>query len=337
MIVSEINIKITIIGLWGVGKTSVVNSFVGKDFPSMYIPTIGSNIARKEYKLKDIHIRLNIWDIGGQRSFNPLNPVFFSNLDAAFLIFDLSNPKETLQEIKKTYLKNLDNFSPDCIAYLIGNKSDLIKPEEFEILLNNIRQYQIEGYPIIFVSAKSQDNISEVFSLVVSDFLKKLEEESNDLQFKTVYEQFLDLIKKNEEELQKLIINLEEIDPSKLHRIITPKIIKKIIKSSENDVVTLKEIIDLKKINESDIDINVIKENIVNAFGNNIAMISDIINNLKKSPIDSLIVNIDKTLDDLTNIKEDFELKLDSILELQSIEEVSKTKAEKDIKGGQNS
>ena len=337
MIVSEINIKLTIIGLWGVGKTSVVNSFVGKDFPSMYIPTIGSNIARKEYKLKDIHIRLNIWDIGGQRSFNPLNPVFFSNLDVAFLIFDLSNPKETLQEIKKTYLKNLSNFSPECIIYLIGNKSDLIKPEEFEILLNNIRQYQIEGYPIIFVSAKSQDNISELFSLVVLDFLKKLEEESNEFQFKNVYKQFLDLIKKNEEELQKLIINLEEIDSSKLHRIITPKIIKKIIKSSENDIVTLKEIVDLKKINESDIDIILIKENIVNAFGNNIAMISDIINNIKKSPIDSLISNIDKTLEELINFKKDFELKLDSILELQSIEEVSNTKAEKDIKGGQNS
>jgi len=38
---------------------------VGKEFPSMYIPTIGSNIARKEYKLKENYIRLNIWDIGG--------------------------------------------------------------------------------------------------------------------------------------------------------------------------------------------------------------------------------------------------------------------------------
>ena len=337
MIVSEINIKLTIVGLWGVGKTSVVNSFVGKDFPSMYIPTIGSNIARKEYKLKDFHIRLNIWDIGGQRSFNPLNPVFFSNLDVAFLIFDLKNPKETLQEIKKTYLKNLSNFSPDCITYLIGNKSDLVKPEEFEILLNNIRQYQIEGYPIIFVSAKSQDNISEVFSLVVSDFLKKLEKESNDLQFKRIYEQFLESINKSKEELENIIINLEEVDSSTLHRIITPKIIKKNIKSSENDIVTLNEIIDLKKINQSDIDINLIKENVVNAFGNNIALISDIINNLKKSPIDSLIVNIDKSLDDLTNIKKDFELKLASILELQAIEEVNKTKAEKNKKGGQSS
>jgi len=335
MIVSEINIKLTIVGLWGVGKTSIVNSFVGKDFPSMYIPTIGSNIARKEYKLKDIHIRLNIWDIGGQRSFNPLNPVFFSNLDVAFLIFDLSNPKETLQEIKKTYLKNLSNFSPDCIIYFIGNKSDLIKPEETEILLNNIRQYQIEGYPIIFVSAKSQDNISEVFSLVVSDYLKKLEKESNDFKFRRVYEHFLDSINKKNDELEKLIINLEEIDSSTLHRIMTPKIIKKTIKSSENDIVTLNEITDLRKINQSIIDKNLVKENIVNAFGNNIAMISDIINNLKISPIDSLIVNIDKALDDLTNFKKDFELKLDATLELQSFGEFTKT--EKNIKGGQNS
>ena len=170
MLVSEINIKLTILGQWGVGKTSMVNTFVGKDFPSMYIPTIGSNIARKEYKLKDNHIRLNIWDIGGQRSFNPLNPVFFSNLDSALLLFDLNNPKESLQEIIETYLKNLSKHSPECIKYLVGNKSDLIKPEDSEILLNNIRKYQIQGFPIVFVSAKTQDNIAELFTLVIFDF-----------------------------------------------------------------------------------------------------------------------------------------------------------------------
>ena len=109
MIVSEINIKLTILGYWGVGKTSMTNAFMDKEIPSMYIPTIGSNIIRKEFKLRDEYIRVNIWDIGGQRSFNPLNPVFFSNIDAAFLVFDLTNPKETLLELKQTYLKNLRN------------------------------------------------------------------------------------------------------------------------------------------------------------------------------------------------------------------------------------
>jgi small GTP-binding protein len=304
--VSEINIKLTILGQWGVGKTSIVNSFLGKDFPVMYIPTIGSNIARKEYKLTSNHIRLNIWDIGGQRSFNPLNPVFFSNLDSALLVFDLNNPRETLQEILNTYLKNLAQYSPECIVYLIGNKSDLIKPEDSEILLNNIRQYQIEGFPIIFVSAKIQDNISEAFSLVIFNFLKKIEKESREKQFIGISKRFLESINKTEEELEHLIINLAEIDPNTLHNKITPTIIKKNVKLAESEVIPLREINDLTKAQEFDVDKSLIKENIIIAFKNNLSIISDLISDLKKAPIDSLISNIDKALEDLSNLKKDF-------------------------------
>ena len=323
MIVSEINIKLAILGQWGVGKTSIVSSFIGKDFPAMYIPTIGSNIARKEYKLTSNHIRLNIWDIGGQRSFNPLNPVFFSNLDSALLIFDLNNPKETLQESLQTYIKNLAQYSPDCITYLIGNKSDLIKPEDSEILLNNIRQFQIEGFPIIFVSAKTQDNISEAFSLVVFNFLKKLENKSRERQFIEISKRFLEYINKNEEDLEHLVINLEEIDPNTLHNKITPTIIKKNVKLAENELFTLREINDLTKAQEFGVDKSLIKENVINAFKNNLSIISDLISDLKKAPIDSLINNIDKSLEDLSNLKKDFELKLDSILELDSSKQKS--------------
>ncbi|MHA1255506.1 MAG: Rab family GTPase [Promethearchaeota archaeon] len=317
MIVSEINIKLTILGQWGVGKTSMVNTFLGKDFPSMYIPTIGSNIARKEYRLKDNHIRLNIWDIGGQRSFNPLNPVFFSNLDSALLLFDLNNPKESLQEIIETYLKNLSKHSPECTTYLIGNKSDLLKPEDSEILLNNIRKYQIQGFPIVFVSAKTQDNITELFTLVVFDFLKKLEESGNTAQFQGISKEFLTSVGKTEDDLNELIININEIDSNALHKKITPKIIKKNIGLTEKERKPLKEIKDLKKIREFAIDKNIIKENIFGAFKNNLIVISELILELKKTPINSLIDNIDKTLDDLSNLNKDFELKLDSILELE--------------------
>jgi len=317
MLISEINIKLTILGQWGVGKTSLVNAIVGKEFPAMYIPTIGSNIARKEYKLKDNHIRLNIWDIGGQRSFNPLNPVFFSNLDSALLLFDLTNLKETLQEIIDTYLKNLSKHSSDCIIYLIGNKSDLVKLEDSEILLNNIRKYQIQGYPIIFVSAKTQDNIVELFTLVVFDFLKKLEESDDEKQFQGISKSFLTLMAKSEEKLDNLIINIDEIDSNTLHKKITPKIIKKNVKLSKNELYPLKEIKDLKKIKEFSIDKIKIKENIVSAFKNNIVIISEIILELKKSPINALIDNLDNALNDLSNLNKDFELKLDSILELE--------------------
>ena len=225
MLVSEINIKLSVLGQWGVGKTSMANTFVGKDFPAMYIPTIGSKITRKEYKLKDNHIRLNIWDIGGQRSFNPLNPVLFSNLDSALLIFDLSNQKESLQEIKDTYLKKVTQFSPECIIYLIGNKSDLVKPEDSEILLNIIKKYQIQGFPIILVSAKTHNNITELFTLVVSDVLKKLEVSGDKKEFQGIAKNFLTSVAKSEENLNELIISINEIDLNTLHKKISPKII----------------------------------------------------------------------------------------------------------------
>jgi len=223
-----------------------------------------------------------------------------------------------LQEIIQTYIKNLAQYSPECTKYLIGNKSDLIKPEDSEILLNSIRQYQIEGFPIIFVSAKTQGNISEAFSLVVFNFLKKIENESKDKQFLGISKRFLESINKNEEELEHLIINLEEIEPNTIHNKISPTIIKKNVKMAESEVFPLSEIKDLTKNQEFDVDKSLIKENIIIAFKNNLSIISDLISDLKKAPIDSLISDIDKSLEDLSNLKNDFELKLDLILELES-------------------
>jgi GTPase SAR1 family protein len=60
MIVSEVNIKLVILGTGEVGKTSIVQSYLGKEVPSTYIPTIGSNISRKEYRLENEHIRVNL-------------------------------------------------------------------------------------------------------------------------------------------------------------------------------------------------------------------------------------------------------------------------------------
>jgi len=187
--------------------------------------------------------------------------------------------------------------------------------------LNNIRKYQIQGFPIIFVSAKTQDNITELFTLVVSDFLKILEESGNEAQFQGISKNFLDSVAKTEDQLNNLIININEIDSNTLHNKITPKIIKKNIKLAEIELVPLKEIRDLKKIREFDIEKTEIKENIVSAFKNNLVVISELISKLKKSPINALIDNIDEILNDLSNLNKDFELKLDSILELEKSDE----------------
>lgn len=329
MIVSEINVKLTVLGYWGVGKTSLVNSYIGKDFPNMYIPTIGSNIVRKEYKLKENYIRVNIWDIGGHRSFNPLNPVFFSNLDVAFLVFDLSSPKDTLTEIKQTYLNNLKGNSPDCITFLIGNKSDLVKPEDSEVLLNNIRQFDVNEYPLFFISAKTMSNVSEVFELIIYEFLKKWERDNRSEQFVGISKEFLNYIKKDENELTSIIVNLEDITSSTLEKKITPKIVKKVVSELEDETLLGEIVSEAVSSQDSSLNIELLKSSIIEAFNNNLGVVEDLILNLKNSPIDSLMNNIDKTTKELEYLKDDFELKLENMLNLDK-KENQEDKQEKD-------
>ncbi|MFW9945589.1 MAG: Rab family GTPase [Candidatus Odinarchaeota archaeon] len=316
MIVSEINIKLTIFGYWGVGKTSIINALMEKEIPSMYIPTIGSNIVRKEYKLKDKYIRVNIWDIGGQRSFNPLNPVFFSNIDAAFLVFDLSNPKETLLELKRTYLENLRNKSPECIIFLIGNKSDLTEPEDSDVLLNNIRQNAIKELPLILISAKTKVNLSEAFELIIFRYLKKLEKESNNEQFQGITNEFTSSINKKENELINLIVNLEDVDSITLEKKITPRIVKKIVTPDDEQIKIETDIVNYSDFQANLVDFDLIKNSIVETFKNNLDIVKELILSLKTTPIESLMEKIEKTSGELNQLREDFELKLDNILNL---------------------
>ena len=317
MIVSEVNIKLAILGTGGVGKTSIVQSYSGKEVPSIYIPTIGSNISRKEYKLERDHIRVNLWDIGGQRSFNPLNPSFFNNIDAAFLVFDLSNPKESLIEVQKVYLKQIREYSPRCRIIFLGNKSDLVKPENFDTLMNILNQYHLPEYNLIFTSAKTQDNVNEAFELMVYSYLKQFEAKKS-VKFKYIVSDFLKYINKTEKDVKEIIIYLNKIDSSTLQNKIIPAIRRKVIKDTFSEQKAVEEIVKMPNNIEHLLQANEIRENVIKLYHNNLKFVDQLIQDLKSTPIDLLIDKIDTISSELTNLNADFKLKLGSIISLKN-------------------
>jgi small GTP-binding protein len=312
MIVSEVNIKLAILGTARVGKTSITQSYLDKEVPSMYIPTIGSNISRKEYKLETVYIRVNLWDIGGQRSFNPLNPTFFNNIDAAFLAFDLSDPKESLNELQKVYLKQIKESSPKCRIIFLGNKSDLVKPENLGSLMSIVNQDNLSEYKLIFTSAKTQDNINEAFELMIYSCLKQFER-SKFFKFKTISNDFIKFIGKTEEDIKAINIDLDKIDSNTLQSKITPEIRKNRIENEFPKAKNVEKTIQIPTNIENLLQVDEIRENIIRLYHKNINFVDQLILDLKSTPINLLIEKIDAISSELINLNNDFKLKLDAL------------------------
>ena len=317
--VEPITIKIAILGDGNVGKTSLVNRFLKDTFPKKYIPTIGSIILKKDYKLKDVVIKVNIWDLGGQRSFNPLNPTFYTNVDAAYLVFDLTKPEETLNDVKTVYLKNLEKFAKDCQIMLAGNKLDLISVEND---LKGVKKYLTEDVPLVITSAKNGENVADTFELLIYSYLEDWENKHEGNKFEGVAEKFLNNIGKDENYLLGQFVNfddlksisvqkpakkepLKSVQSAKASTTKKPAVTSKPMKSIIDKYVPIKEELEKKHLTN---------DKIIEEFNNYLTNVENLVLNLKTVPIDSLVHSIDNTKQQIANIKEDFKLTLQAFM-----------------------
>lgn len=313
--VNEITIKLVILGQGGVGKTSIVNSYLGKDFPDRYIPTIGSNISKKEFFIQSekhsYRIVLSLFDVGGQKSFNPLNPAFYNNVDAAFLVIDLSNPEQSLKEIKNTYLPNLFEYAQESLSFVLGNKLDLIS--NTKDLKDIINKYFKDEIPLVLVSAKNDQNVEDVFELLAFTYLKELETQDPTDKLTNISKEFLNVINKKESDLKELYVNIKNVNEIKILKERKAHVKKKVIPAYQTDEAKLKQFRVLqRKISK----IDMIKNEIVEEFKKNLDVVKEMIITLKKTPIEELNETIDTTSEQLQQMREDFSLSLESLVKI---------------------
>ena len=79
---SEKQIRLLLLGLDNAGKTSILKTLSAETITSV-MPTQGFNVKTIEQKLDDkTKVKLNVWDIGGQKSIRPYWSNYFDNTDA---------------------------------------------------------------------------------------------------------------------------------------------------------------------------------------------------------------------------------------------------------------
>lgn len=156
--------KICLIGLYSVGKTSMVRQFVYNKFEEKYLSTIGVHISKKKISINHEAdkktIEFFIWDIANIEKFDNVVTNYLRGAHGAILVTDITRPK-TIENIKEFADKFLE-INPNAKIIFVGNKIDLVDQLKFdkELYISSVCD---NNQKLLFTSAKTGENIEEVF------------------------------------------------------------------------------------------------------------------------------------------------------------------------------
>ena len=126
----EYKFKITVVGDPAVGKTTLIRKYTTGGFQKDYIATLGAQFSNYEETLEGKKVRLFIWDIAGQETFEVMRQKFYKGSSGAIIVFSHS-PKELKSfDHIEMWLNELKKYCGNIPIALFGNKVDLINENE---------------------------------------------------------------------------------------------------------------------------------------------------------------------------------------------------------------
>nr|XP_027108714.1 ras-related protein RABC2a-like [Coffea arabica] len=150
----DYSFKILLIGDSGVGKSSLVLSFISQQYLQDLSPTIGVDFKIKLLTFGGKRMKLTIWDTAGQERFGTLTSSYYRGAHGIILVYDVTR-RETFTNLSEIWAKEVELYSTnhDCIRILVGNKVDRVS--YMPTLFNIFRFYQKLLYYLQILEAPS--------------------------------------------------------------------------------------------------------------------------------------------------------------------------------------
>ncbi|KAL0920532.1 hypothetical protein M5K25_009673 [Dendrobium thyrsiflorum] len=159
----DYSFKILIIGDSGVGKSSLLVSFISNHVDDL-APTIGVDFKIKHLTVGGKKLKLTIWDTAGQEKFRTLTSSYFRNAQGIILVYDVTQ-RETFTNLFEVWAKEVELYSTnqDCIKMLVANKVD---KESERVVTKEEGIAFAKEYGCVFLecSAKTRENVEKCFN-----------------------------------------------------------------------------------------------------------------------------------------------------------------------------
>ncbi|XP_076679587.1 ras-related protein RabJ [Andrena cerasifolii] len=177
--------KVVALGSQGVGKTSMIISYIEKAFKQHVNPTIAASFFTCKLNVENARVMLQVWDTAGQERFKSMAPMYYRNASAAMLVFDLTK-YNTFAAMKGWVTELRRNVEQAMILVVIGNKSDLRNERQVDVEEGRVYATKI-GASYYETSALQNNGIENVF-LAIGIGLLKLSSTEHESSSITVYE-----------------------------------------------------------------------------------------------------------------------------------------------------
>ena len=173
-------LKYIIIGDVNVGKSNLLMRYTHGQFRDDYHATIGVEFGAKNVKIRNKTYRIQIWDTSGSEHFRSITRNYYKSSACALIVYDITN-RESFNNVNVWVEECKNQTAQTIFIVLVGNKSDLederqVTKEEGQELAEKL------GIKFYEASAKTGDNVKDIFYISADEIAKKIEQNYYDLE-----------------------------------------------------------------------------------------------------------------------------------------------------------
>ena len=167
--------RIIMVGDTFVGKSCMLLKFTDNRFIHHHDITIGVEFGSKTLQIDDTTVKVNVWDTAGQEVFRSITRSYYRNVCGVVLMYDVTK-RETYHHIEN-WIRDIHEDCPKKKSIiLVGNKIDLVSSRSVSYQEGQLLAKR-HGLMFMETSVKTGKNVSDCFSLLAKDILKKIKSE----------------------------------------------------------------------------------------------------------------------------------------------------------------
>lgn len=157
--------KVIILGDSGVGKSSLVYTYVSGEFREEIEPTKAASFMSKQVKIDGRYVRLDLWDTAGQEKNAILGRLYWREAKVVLLTYDISKESSIEKMIKWHDVVSSELETSTIKIFIAACKIDLFEGN-YEVP-SQVTDFSIKVHaPVFKISAKANCNLERLFNCI---------------------------------------------------------------------------------------------------------------------------------------------------------------------------